>query len=203
MQKKIKICGMREKENILLADALNPDYLGFIFYPLSPRFMGAITIPDIKAKKVGVFVNEPIDSLLKTAEEHVLDVIQLHGNESPDICSDLHHSGYEVWKAFNVNEYTNTDELIPYAGLCDNFLFDAKTSRPGGSGEKFNWEILLELSSVASFFLSGGIGPEDADRINELNIQNLAGVDLNSRFETSPALKDIDLLAEFIKKIRN
>jgi len=200
MQKKIKICGMREKDNILQADTLNPDYLGFIFYPPSPRFFGTLTIPEIRAKKVGVFVNEPVNSLLRIANKHTLDVIQLHGNESPDVCRTLRSSGYEVWKAFNVNEFTKKDELIPFAGLCDYFLFDAKTLQPGGSGKKFNWELLLELSSVNQFFLSGGIGPEDADRIKELNIQNLAGVDLNSRFEIAPALKDIDMLAAFIKK---
>ena len=194
---------MREKDNILHADALNPDYLGFIFHPLSPRFFGAAIIPAIRAKKVGVFVNEPISSLLKISKNHDLDAIQLHGNESPEICRTLRSSGYEVWKAFNVNEFTKTDELIPYSGLCDYFLFDTKTSLPGGSGEKFNWDKLFELSSLAPFFLSGGIRPEDADRINGLNVHNMAGVDLNSGFETAPALKDVDVLAAFIKKIRN
>ena len=203
MQKKIKICGMREKDNILQADALNPDYLGFIFYPPSPRFFGAATIPVIRAKKVGVFVNEPISSLLNIAKNHDLDTIQLHGTESPDICRTLRSSGYEVWKAFNVNEFTKTDELMPYAGLCDYFLFDTKTSLPGGSGKKFNWDKLPELSSVSPFFLSGGIGPEDVNRIKALNVHNMAGVDLNSGFETTPALKDINMLAAFIKKIRN
>ncbi len=200
---KIKICGMREEENILQTDALKPDYLGFIFYPPSPRYIGSVSLPDVNAKKAGVFVNEPLHSLLQKAAVYNLDVIQLHGEESPETCKVLREFNYEVWKVFKIGEDTNSDMVKPFEGLCEYFLYDTKTNGHGGSGKKFDWTKLNELSSLGPFLLSGGIGPEDVERIKNLNIENLAGVDVNSRFEASAAVKDIAMLSDFINAIRN
>ncbi len=200
---KIKICGLRDKENILKIDALSPDYLGFIFHPSSPRYIGRVSLPDVNARKTGVFVNEPLKSMLQKAARYDLDVIQLHVEESPETCRILRDFNYKVWKVFEINGEINPEKIIPYQGLCDYFLYDTKTLGHGGSGKKFDWSVLDELSSLGPFILSGGIGPEDAERIKNLNIENLVGVDINSRFETAPAMKDIDMLDVFINKIRN
>lgn len=194
---------MRDKENILQTDALNPDYLGFIFHPPSPRYIGSLSIPDVGAEKVGVFVNEPLNSLLQKAAVYNLDVIQLHGDELPEICRILKEFNYKVWKVFKIGKLFDPEIIKSYQGLCDYFLYDTLTNGHGGSGKKFDWSKLKELSSLGPFMLSGGIGPEDVERIKKLNLDNLAGVDVNSRFETDPAIKNVEMLSDFMKSIRN
>jgi len=200
---KVKICGLREVQNIKAIDQLNPDYLGFIFYPSSPRFINiaADQIPETKAKKVGVFVNEDLETMLAKAKEFNLTAIQLHGFEKPEICLKLMNSGYEVFKAFRIDECSQRFEIEPYKNVCTAFLFDTKTNIAGGSGVKFNWKKLDEIAPLGNFMLSGGISPDDAELILKLNYQTLIGIDLNSRFETEPGLKDVVMVERFMSDL--
>lgn len=200
---KIKICGLLEPENILAVDQLGPDYLGYIFYPPSPRHMdkNPANLPETKARKVGVFVDADFDALVKKARYFKLQTVQLHGNETPETCIKLKDLGYEVFKAFAINEASTPNLLAPYKNACDLFLFDAKTEMKGGAGKKFNWDKLNELASVGPFMLSGGIGPNDAQAIKELNYSNLVGVDINSCFEVEPGVKIPALIEKFIKQL--
>jgi phosphoribosylanthranilate isomerase len=200
---KIKVCGMRDPENIKAVDALHPDYMGFIFYPPSPRYIAPGTLlPDTKAHRVGVFVNASMEEIIKTTREHGIPTVQLHGNESPDFCQELTNMGYEVFKAFRVDENTQTIEIEPYALACAYLLYDTKAQAAGGTGQKFDWSVLNHLDPLGPFILSGGIGPDDAEIIHNLNLKNIKGIDLNSRFELEPALKNVDLLFNFIQKFK-
>lgn len=193
---------MRNTENINSVDALNPDYLGFIFYPKSPRFITEdIELPDTKAKKVGVFVDEIISNILSLGVKYGLQTIQLHGNESVQTCHLLSNLGYEVIKAFRIDQNTSAEEILEYKGSCKYFLFDTKAEKPGGTGEKFNWQKLNEIDGIGSYFLSGGIGQNDVETIKKLNLKNLVGIDINSRFEIEPALKDEALIRKFLLKL--
>jgi phosphoribosylanthranilate isomerase len=202
---KVKICGMKEPQNIKEISILNPDYLGFIFYDKSPRYMdkNPDAIPETDAKRVGVFVNSDIETIIKKAREFKLNTIQLHGDESPKFCSTITELGYEVFKAFRVDDSMSKKNIQEYKGTCSAFLFDANTVQYGGSGNKFNWDKLDELADVDKFFLSGGINKDDVDEIKKLNYANLVGVDLNSRFEIKPGVKDVNMLKEFLLKIVN
>jgi phosphoribosylanthranilate isomerase len=205
---KIKICGMRESENIKAVAELQPDYLGLIFYPKSKRFVEDYSAPEIidniprSIKKVGVFVNEDISEVKKKVKLFSLDTIQLHGNESPFYCKELKDSGIEVIKAFGVNDSFDFLQTESYESSCDFFLFDTKSEKYGGTGIKFNWEKLSEYNNAKPVFLSGGLGPKDAEKVLNIKDFNLYCVDLNSKFEIEPALKDIDLLNEFITEFR-
>lgn len=202
---KIKVCGMVRPHNIRDIDKINPDYLGFIFYPKSPRNMdkNPEALPETKAKRVGVFVNTDIETIIKKARYFKLSTIQLHGNESPDTCRELKELGYEVFKAFQINDKTQAEEITPYQNKCDVFLYDTKTEQQGGSGKKFNWKKLESLAPIGPFMLSGGIGPEDAEAIKELSYPNLVGVDLNSRFEIEPGVKIAAVLDKFMKQLKS
>lgn len=186
-----------------------PDFIGFIFYAGSPRYVGEE--PDrslfqnvpLLIKKTGVFVNEDNLKILDISMRTGLDMIQLHGNESPVTCMQLKSSGLTLIKAFNIGSDFSFESLKPYMAVCDYFLFDVKGKKPGGSGKKFNWEKLNDYSLDKPFFLSGGIGPEDAGLIKFIGNRGLYAVDINSRFETSPAMKDVDMVKKFIKEIKN
>jgi phosphoribosylanthranilate isomerase len=201
----IKVCGMRNPHNITDVDALNPNYIGMIFYAESPRNMdkNPDAIPETKAKKVGVFVDADMETIIKKAREFKFNIVQLHGNESPDTCAELTELGYKVFKAFKINDESTVSEIEPYKDKCEAFLFDTKTDKPGGSGRKFNWDKLNELGEVSKFFLSGGIGIGDAETILELKHKNLIGVDINSKFELEPGLKDDTLIRLFIESVQN
>lgn len=194
---------MRDPQNIKDANSLNPDYLGFIFYPESPRNMdkNPDAIPETKAKRVGVFVNSDVETIIKKSREFKLNTIQLHGEESPYVCSAIQELGYEVIKAFKIDDNTNIRDIEPYKNSCSAFLFDTKTPQHGGSGKKFNWKKLDELAGIGDFFLSGGIGIDDVESIKSLNYNNLIGLDLNSKFEIKPGLKNINLLKEFTDEV--
>ncbi len=200
---KIKICGMREPNNIKAIDKMNPDYVGFIFYGPSPRNMdknfGAI--PETNAKRVGVFVNESIEMIIRKARNFRLNIIQLHGEEDPETCKELKELGYEVSKAIKIDDSTHPEEIEPYVGIVDYFIFDTKGKQVGGNGTKFNWKKLDELATYGPFLLSGGIGPEDVTEINKLNYKNLIGLDLNSRFEIEPGFKDEGKIMDFLSKL--
>lgn len=205
---RVKVCGMTNSANIKLVARADPDFLGFIFYPGSCRYVGEDmetglfqNVPE-SIKKTGVFYNDNNRKILDLSVKRDLGMIQLHGEESPETCSQLRSSGLILIKAFNIGEHFNFETLVDYMLVCDYFLFDAKTATPGGSGKKFNWGKLEEYSLDKPFFLSGGIGPDDVDLIRSLENKGLYAVDINSRFETSPGIKDPVLVKNFIEKIK-
>ncbi|RNC66095.1 phosphoribosylanthranilate isomerase [Proteiniphilum sp. X52] len=201
----IKVCGMREAANVREVEQLGADWMGFIFYPQSPRYVGEVLayLPE-RMKRVGVFVNEDSDRLLALAEKNRLNILQLHGNESPDDCKALREKGFPVVKVFGVT----TDKPFPwglteqYEGCCDYFLFDTRTNLYGGSGKKFGWEILSGYRGGTPFLLSGGVSPEDVEAVKRFSHPKCVGIDLNSGFETSPAVKNTQLLRRFISAFR-
>ena len=199
----VKVCGMRDAENIRKVEALGVDWMGFVFHRTSPRFVGEL--PDYlpqRAKRVGVFVDETEEQIMETVQLFRLDMVQLHGHETPDFCNRIRSKGLKVIKAINVQNTFSTDEVSFYERACDYFLFDTKTPLPGGSGQKFDWSSLSAYRGTTPFLLSGGISPDDADRVEAFVHERCIGIDLNSRFETSPAYKDIRLLQSFIDKIK-
>ena len=198
----IKVCGMRDAENIREVEALGIDMMGFIFWPKSSRYVSErpAYLPT-QCKRVGVFVNEDAKVIKKIAEDYALDYIQLHGHESPDyirqlgsVCGD----GIATIKAFNIATTEDLEATKPYEGIVDYFLFDTKGKSVGGNGEKFDWSVLANYVGNTPFLLSGGIGPDDAKRVKAFHHSKCIGIDLNSRFESSPALKDIAKLKQFL-----
>jgi phosphoribosylanthranilate isomerase len=197
---------MTEEKNLQDVSRLKPDYLGFIFYSGSKRlFTGEsswLHSLDVDVIRVGVFVNHSIEYVLESMDMYGLKMAQLHGDESVELCEELKAKGKKVMKAFQVDEsfaFTRTDRFAPYS---DFFLFDTLADSYGGSGRKFNWELLDNYTGNTPFFLSGGIGPDDAAQLKSLRHPMLYGIDVNSRFESSPGIKRIDPLKRFIMKIR-
>jgi phosphoribosylanthranilate isomerase len=205
---KVKICGMKFPENIQAVAALNPDYMGFIFYHGSKRHVGEgfpkkilESIPK-GIKKVGVFVNEPLADVIKKNVEFGFDFIQLHGNESPEYCKELNLEKLLLIKAFNLHDDFDFSELEAYQPYCQYFLFDSQTAFYGGSGKSFNWLILSQYRLKTSFFLSGGLGPENISEALKINHPMLFGFDLNSKLESEPGLKNTDQTKQMIEKIK-
>lgn len=197
----IKICGMRDSKNIQQVEELRPDWLGFIFWPKSRRYVSEFPeYMPIYTKRVGVFVDEDIETVRQTADDYALDIIQLHGQESPDYAAQLRE--WEVVKAISVSSRDDIMTYKAYEGLVDYFLFDTKCKTVGGSGEQFDWTVLADYVGETPFLLSGGIGPDDVERVKAFHHPRCVGIDLNSRFETAPGLKDVHKLKTFIKKIR-
>lgn len=200
---------MRDGVNISGIALANPDYMGFIFYPKSSRYVGEDLNLELGAltrnaiKKVGVFVNEEPAKVISICRKYNLDIAQLHGNESPAHCRQVKQSGLQVFKAFSVDETFDFNVLNGYIDNCDFFLFDTKGQLPGGTGKKFNWQILDNYHLAIPFFVSGGIRPEDLYSISQLHYPMLYGVDINSGFELSPALKDVAKVQQFIVGIRS
>ena len=196
----IKVCGMREAENIRQAEALGIDLMGFIFWPKSKRYVS--TPPSYlptKVKRVGVFVDEDIETVKRIAVEYSLDYIQLHGTESPEYVCQLRE--WPLIKAFNIASADDFAQTKDYEGLVKLFLFDTKGKSVGGNGEKFDWDVLVAYNGHTPFLLSGGIGPDDAEKVKNFYHPKCAGIDLNSRFETTPGLKDIKQLKQFIQTL--
>jgi len=206
---KIKVCGMTLPTNIYEVSTLRPDYIGYIFYSRSLRYVGknpdADLFADIPAQiqKVAVFVNEHYNRMLDITGKFGFEVVQLHGMESPEICKALRRQGKRVIKVFPGDQISNERLLKEYHEFTDYFLFDTPTHKHGGSGRKFDWSVLDQLKTQKPFFLSGGIGPEDADKILSLHNEYLIGVDINSRFEHEPGIKDPKKLSIFFKHIRD
>lgn len=196
---------MREADNIRAVDALSIDFMGFILWPHSSRYVAALPacLPQ-RAKRVGVFVDADMADLLQHAAQYGLHAVQLHGHENPAYVRQLRASVGQltVIKAFNIATPNDLEQTVPYEGLADYFLFDTKGPSVGGNGKQFDWTVLNAYNGTTPFLLSGGIGPDDAPRIRSFHHPLLAGIDLNSRFETSPAVKDINQLNNFIKTIR-
>jgi len=199
---------MRDPENIRELLKTSPDYLGYIFYPKSKRFVGTNPNPKIfslvsqSTQKVGVFVNEGLETVRNICSKFRIEVAQLHGDESPGYCQSLKDSGLHVFKAFSVDEQFDFSRLENYTKAVDYFLFDTKGKLPGGTGLKFNWEVLRNYTLPTPFFLSGGIGPDDVDALARFKHSQLYALDINSGFEINPAEKDIEKVTEFISQIR-
>lgn len=195
---------MKFSENRQLVEKLDVDFLGFIFYPPSKRFIGETPetgLFESKKPKVGVFVDENAFEILGLAKNPGFEYVQLHGKENPKTCQLLKRQGLKIIKAFSIDENFNFAGTQAYAKVSDFFLFDTKTKLHGGSGEKFNWEILDKYEGHTPFFLSGGIGPDDVEIIRKIKHPKLTGVDLNSGFEDEPGIKNIEKLKEFIEEI--
>ena len=200
----IKVCGMREAENIREVEALGIDMMGFIFWPKSSRYVSErpAYLPT-QCKRVGVFVNEDVKKVKHIAEDYALDFIQLHGSESPEQISHLSPlaSHLSIIKAFNIATKEDLKATKPYEGIVDYFLFDTKAQLPGGTGKQFDWSVLANYIGNTPFLLSGGIGPDDAERVKAFNHPKCVGFDLNSKFEVEPALKDIQKLKTFLEQL--
>jgi phosphoribosylanthranilate isomerase len=205
---KIKICGMRDPGNISEISRLLPDYMGFIFYSGSKRYAGEISSDDLsplpaQVRRVGVFVDRAGGDVLSICSRLGIKTVQLHGNESPSYCRLMIDSGLEVIKVLHIGSDGGIDPAGPYMDSCDFFLLDTEGPGYGGTGEKFNWDLIRDYNLDKPFFLSGGIGPKDADRIMDLKHPRFYGVDVNSRFEIRPGIKRRDELEAFIRKLRN
>lgn len=211
----IKVCGMREPDNIRELAELNPDYVGFIFHQHSKRFVGnlhadATASISPTAKKTGVFVNETMDAIADAVIQYDLDAVQLHGEESGEFCRTfrkfLHNmqteKHVEIIKAFGISEGFDFGRLDSYEDFVDYYLFDTKTSGHGGSGLTFDWSILENYQGKKPYFLSGGLSLDNIEGIKEIKDVRLYGVDLNSKFENEPGVKDIDKLRDVFDRIR-
>lgn len=199
----IKVCGMTNGENIRQTEELGVDFIGFIFYPRSPRFLFEMpTYLPVRSRRIGVFVNESKDNILMYADRFGLDYIQLHGNESPEFCHNLQAAGMKLIKAFSIATPRDLSSVSAYEGLCQYYLFDTKTPQYGGSGNQFDWTLLNRYTGNTPFLLSGGINQYSAAAIRNFHHPRLAGVDINSRFESSPGLKDIGRIQTFIRELR-
>lgn len=198
----IKVCGLKHAENIEAVAALGVDMLGFIFYPPSPRCVLPAGPPATETGRVGVFVDAPRAEMLEYARRFQLTGLQLHGKETPDSCRAMRGS-YQVIKAFPIAEAADFQAVRDYEGCCDYFLFDTKGSRHGGNGVAFDWNLLETYQGDTPFFLSGGIAPADAVELARLQHPQLAGFDLNSRFESEPGLKRPELLLEFLQQLES
>lgn len=201
----IKVCGITQLKQLQQLDGLNIDFAGFIFYKDSPRYVvGKISKEELQdtdfdLKKVGVFVNADYDEIIEMVGEYDLDVVQLHGDETPELCEQLSEE-VEVIKAFAVGYNTaSIDEMVaPYDAVCDYYLFDtaSKEGLAGGTGEKFDWKLISKSKIEKPFFLSGGISVEDIAAIKSFKHPDYYGIDVNSRFEKSPGVKDMALLLQ-------
>lgn len=196
----IKVCGMRDSQNISALARLSIDWMGMIFWSGSKRYVS--TPPDHLPqglKIVGVFVDASLDDIRQHVVDYQLDLIQLHGHETPEFLKAL--KPLILVKAFNIASTNDLKQTEAYDGIADYFLFDTKGKVVGGNGEKFDWSVLSSYQGSTPFLLSGGIGPEDAESVKSFHHPKCIGIDLNSRFEIAPGLKDINKLATFIKQL--
>ena len=201
---RLKVCGMRELENISALSELDPNYMGFIFWSESSRFVDKKTPPlDKKIIKTGVFVDATFDYILTKIKDHQLDAVKLHGQESCSYCKVIKDYGLKVIKSFSITNTFDFNTLEDYENSCDYYLFDTKGKLPGGNGFTFDWKILNEYPSQKPFFLSGGIGVDNLNEIKKLVKTKLPihAIDVNSKFETAPGNKNIELLKKFKKEI--
>lgn len=198
---KLKVCGMRDSQNIKELLKLGPDYMGFIFYDKSKRNAVGLDVDLLRSfpsstQKVGVFVNAPLDEVKSKVDEFQLDFVQLHGDESVEYVGELFAVGIKVIKVFSVGESFDFKVLKPYKGLVEYFLFDTKGKERGGNGVVFDWGILKDYDQSVPFFLSGGIDNENVSELASLGEMKIHAIDVNSKYEIEPGLKDIELLKE-------
>ena len=198
---------MKNRQNISDLLKLNIDFIGFIFYPKSKRYLVNEGVSDYISeinlvKKVGVFVNESGENILKYARQYKLDYIQLHGEETPEFCRFFHNEGFKIIKAFQVNETFDFSQCNAYNDVCNYFLFDTKSTQYGGSGQQFDWSLLQNYKNNKAYFLSGGISIKDAENIKKITDERLAVIDINSKFENKNGLKNIEEISEFIDNVK-
>ena len=205
---KIKVCGITSIEQLQALQKLDIDYAGMIFYEGSKRYAkeklagSELEIRNIKIKKIGVFVNADFDFISKTIVDFGLNAVQLHGDETDEFCMDLMDQT-TVIKVFRIADQTDIDALVePFKNACHYYLFDTDTTMYGGSGKQFDWNILQNAKIDKPFFLSGGIGPADAEKISDFKHFCLYAVDVNSRFEASPGIKDLIAIKQFSKELK-
>ena len=201
---KLKVCGMKLENNISEISKLNPDFMGFIFWPKSKRFFNEKSIRiSNKINKVGVFVNQDYDFIIEKINNFELDFVQLHGEEDYQFCKKI-KTQCKLIKVFNIGSDFDFEILNSFESVCDYFLFDTKGDSYGGNGIKFDWKLLKKYPSKKPFLLSGGIDLKDFTeilKIKELKIP-LIGIDINSKFEFEPGLKNIKKVKELIKKMK-
>lgn len=210
---KLKVCGMKYLDNIEAVVKLQPDYLGFIFYKKSERFFNGVipTLPD-SIKKVGVFVDASAEEIITIANNYNLDAVQLHGNQTKEFVLILNELAtlyaakhFEVWKVFSVGKQFDFKDLQPFENIVSKYLFDTKGDLKGGNGFTFNWELLKNYPSTKPFILSGGIGIDEVEHIKEFFKQGISekcyALDVNSKFEIAPGLKDIEAIEKFKNKL--
>jgi phosphoribosylanthranilate isomerase len=207
---KLKICGMKYPENITEVSALLPDYLGFIFWEKSSRFFdGTIPVIPETIAKVGVFVDADVEEIISKTQKYDLQLIQLHGKETPGFCQTLketiqqHNHNIQIIKAFSIDGTFDFSQLKAYEAACDYFLFDTKGKLPGGNGVTFNWDIIEKYKNTTPYFLSGGIGLDAIKKIQAFQKTTASSycvaIDVNSSFETAPGQKDTIQLQQFKK----
>ena len=204
---KIKVCGMKYEENIKAVAGLQPDYMGFIFYPKSPRnFEGEIPEIDENIKKTGVFVNAPIGDVVQKVNQYGFKAVQLHGSESVEYCQELnsYDLDIELFKVFSIKDEFDFSVLAAYESFVDYFLFDTKGKDKGGNGYTFDWSVLKNYPSQKPFILSGGIGVEEIEKVKEILKTDLPiyALDINSKFEVEGVEKDVNLLQQFFREIK-
>jgi len=198
---KLKVCGMRDSQNIKELLKLRPDYMGFIFFDKSKRNATDLDVDLLRSfpsstQKVGVFVNAPLEEVKGKVDQFKLDLVQLHGDESVEYVGELFAVGIKVIKVFSVGESFDFNGLKPYKGLVEYFLFDTKGKERGGNGVVFDWGILKDYDQSVPFLLSGGIDNENVEGLSELGEMNIHAIDVNSKYEMEPGLKDVELLKE-------
>lgn len=221
----IKVCGMRDADNIRAVTELDIDWLGFIFWQKSPRYVQQISsragiIPDYSSldgrkfsnerlKRVGVFVDDMPQNIVTRVYNYQLDIVQLHGSESPVMIENLRRTldpdirpDIKIMKALSIETPSDLQQYKAYESVVDYFLFDTKTQLVGGSGTQFDWSILSQYAGRIPFLLSGGIGPDDVERIKSFHHDQFLGIDLNSKFETEPGVKDVPCLKAFLSQLR-
>lgn len=217
----VKVCGLRDSENIRQVAALGVDWIGMIFWEKSPRNVTMIPshagiIPDRASLsplatnnsplKVGVFVDEMAQNIITRVVNFQLDLIQLHGHETPTLIRNLRRTladirPVKVIKAISVSSRDDIAAYMDYADCVDYFLFDTKCPSVGGSGQQFDWSVLDGYDGEVPFLLSGGIGPDDAERVRNFHHPKCIGIDLNSKFETEPAMKDVAAIGKFLNEL--
>lgn len=205
----VKVCGLKHADNLAEVVEAKPDMVGFIFFPQSPRYVEESAAKALShtsvgnTHRVGVFVDSNLQHIEQTVARFGLDAVQLHGSETPQLCEQLKQRGLTVIKAFRVGEEYSFTETELYVGSCNLFLFDAVGSRAGGNGIPFQWNLLDSYSANVPFLLSGGIGEEHLSAIKALKHPLLLGVDINSRFEVVPGVKDAVRVKKFIKMLKS
>ena len=200
---------MRNEANVNALAALSPDFIGFIFYPTSKRFVGlefdknlVSKVPD-QIVKTGVFVNAQVHEVIEFSKLYGFKAVQLHGDETPEFCQKIKSEGFIVLKAFGLDDDFDFDSLKAYEAHVDYFLFDTKIDTYGGSGQTFDWAILDSYQLNPPFFLSGGLSLDNLERVKEINHPKFYGLDLNSKFEIEPGLKNIEKLTIAFSLIKN
>ncbi|MCB0685837.1 MAG: phosphoribosylanthranilate isomerase [Saprospiraceae bacterium] len=193
-----KVCGMKYQDNIEEVQRIGPDWMGFIFYERSPRYVDdPPDLSEVVAKKIGVFVDAEDTFIIKKIKTFQLDGLQFHGIETPEQCDHYRRRNLLVIKSFSVDRNFNFEDTIPYEGHCDYFLFDTKGILPGGTGKSFDWGVLQQYTGQTPFLLSGGIHIDSVDELKSFSHPQWVGIDINSRFEIDPGFKNINLIQKF------